>query len=96
MIIPVSSISYWGVFVDGTKEKYEGLDQAFDELFQNMADYALYHGWGPPGESTTFTTDLKELFAYAAENPLIVALITITILLVAFKFCPLIFRSLRR
>lgn len=96
MIILLSSISYWGVFVDGTKEKYDSLDQSFDELFQNMADYALYRGWGPPGESMTFVTDLKSLFAYAVDNPLIVALITILLVIMAFKLCPLIFRSFRR
>lgn len=96
MITLLTSISYWGEFVDGTKEKYDGLDQCFDELFQNMADYALYRGWGPPGESITFVTDLKALFSYAADNPLIVALITITLLIMAFKLCPLIFRSFRR
>lgn len=95
MITLLSSISYWGEFVDGTKEKYEALDGAFDTLFQEMADYALYRGYGP-GESFSFVTDLKSLFAYAVDNPLIVALITITLLLMAFKLCPLIFRSFRR
>lgn len=95
MIPFLSAITYWGEFSEGTKEAYEALDGAFDSLFQDMADYALYRGFSP-GEGFSFVSDLKHLFDYAFDNPLIVSLITIAILLLAFGFCPLIFRSFRR
>lgn len=74
----------------------EDLEQGFDNLFGNLADYVYGVDYGLPDYFNTFPKDLKGLFEYAAGNPLCVAFIVVLLVVMAFRFCPFIFRSFRR
>lgn len=74
----------------------EDLDRDFDTLFGNLSDYVYGVDYGLPDYFSSFPKDLKGLFQYAANNPLCVALIVILLVVMAFRLCPLIFRSFRR
>lgn len=65
-------------------QKFEDFDQAFDDLVSDLSDF------------TDFPDNFRNLFEYAAKNPLCIAFIVVLLVVMAFRFCPLIFRSFRR
>lgn len=68
-------------------EQLRDIDEEFDNLFRDLSNMEDFGG---------FAEDFKRLFEYAAENPLCVMFIVITLIVLAFHLCPLIFRSFRR
>lgn len=65
-------------------QRFEDFDQAFEDLCKDLSDFS------------GFPYDFRNLFEYAAKNPLCVAFIVVLLVVMAFRFCPLIFRSFRR
>lgn len=74
----------------------DDLEQGFDNLFGNLADYVYGKDYDLPEYFSTFSGDLSDLFDYAVSNPLCVAFIVVLLVVFVFRFCPLIFRSFRR
>lgn len=89
MIIPLlaSVITVGNIPSYYTDEQLRAIDEEFDNLFRNLSYMEDFGG---------FADEFKRLFEYAAENPLCVMFIVVTLVVMAFRLCPLIFRSFRR
>lgn len=74
----------------------DDLEQGFDNLFGYLGDYVLGKDRGLPEYFPSFSRDLSDFFHYAVSNPLCVAFIVVLLVVMVFRFCPLIFRSFRR
>lgn len=62
-------------------------DQAFSDWCSEMSDY--YSAVG-------FYWDFWHIFSYAQKNPLIILIVSTLIIVMAFHFLPLFFRTFRR